>query len=113
MRLGEAAPERLLDHHAAAVGKPDRGERQDGGRERGRREGEVGDDGTLGLVDRAGERGRLADIGPMVAGQRRDGLSGGRVDGGRVAFEPRGDMAAEGGGVPVVAGHADNHERLR
>jgi hypothetical protein len=112
LRLGQAAPERLLDHHPAALWQPDRGQRPDRGGERRRRQRQVSDHGPLGLVERPGQSGRIAGVGPLVAGHGDQGIPRRRVHRRRVAFEPIGHVAAEGGGVPVVAGHADNGERL-
>jgi hypothetical protein len=98
-RLSKAAPEQLLDHHPAAGRESHRSECLDRWRERGRGEREVGDERALGLVDRAGEDSCVTDISPEIAGQGRDGFPCRRVDGGRVAFQPRVDVAAEGSGV--------------
>ena len=111
-RLGQAAPERLLHHHPAAVREPDCGQRLDHGGEGRRGQRQVGDDGALGLVERAGQGGRVAGVGPLVAGLGDQGLPRQRVHCRRVAFELGGEVAAEGGGVPVVAGHAHDGQRL-
>jgi hypothetical protein len=110
--LGQVAPERLLHHHQAAVREPDRGQRLDRRGEGRRRQGQVGDDEALGLVERAGQGGCVAGLGPLVAGHGGQGLSRPRVHRRRVAFQLGGEVAAEGGGVPVLAGHAHNGERL-